>query len=167
MICYSHTWYATDSFGPCTRTADAVTDDELNARRLTTFLDRWLDKFPGYRRSPLYLTAESYGGHYVPQTARSILAHNRAALQPGGPAPIHLRGLLVINPYTDPLENAIGLMAAAWGHGLLPTAAYEAWQVPISLHHLARPPATPAPDCRRVEVRGAGALPRRRHPHGG
>ena len=43
--------------------ADTVTDDELNARRLTTFVDRWLTKFPGYRGNDFYLSSESYGGH--------------------------------------------------------------------------------------------------------
>ena len=118
--------------------ADAVTTDELNAARLTRFIDRWLDKFPGWRSSEFYLSAESYGGHYVPMTTVAILAHNTAMRAAGLPV-INFRGALLGNPYTDPLENAIGMLDAAWGHGLMPTEAYMAWQrrCPRSATHLA------------------------------
>ena len=74
------------------------------------------------------LRAVADGGHYVPQTTLAIIAHNRAAQGDAALAPINLRGAIVGNPYTDPLENAIGMMDAAWGHGLLPTEVYEAWR---------------------------------------
>ena len=107
--------------------ADAQTTDELNAARLTTFIDRWLDRFPSLRANPFYIASESYGGHYVPMTTVAVLNHNRAALAAGDEV-IQLRGVLVGNPLTDPLENTIGMMDAVWGHGLLPTFAYDEWR---------------------------------------
>ena len=106
---------------------DSITTDELNAERLTTFIDRWLDKFPGWRARDLYLSSESYGGHYVPMTATAILEHNERQLARGRPT-INLRGCLLGNPLTSTYENVVGMMAAAWGHGLLPTEAYEQWR---------------------------------------
>lgn len=121
--------------------ADAYTTDELNAARLATFLERWLDKFPGWRGTDLYLSSESYGGHYIPMTVQAVLAQNAEQLAAGKQA-IRLRGALVGNPYTDPVENSIGLMGAVWGHGLLPTSAYEEWKQrcpPESATHMAGP----------------------------
>ncbi|KAK7231965.1 serine-type carboxypeptidase [Aureococcus anophagefferens] len=54
------------------------------------------------RRPDLYLTSESYGGHYVPTLAQYIVDHDTTGM--------NLVGLAVGNPYTDPLEN----MRAAW-----------------------------------------------------
>ena len=119
--------------------SDAITTDEINAERLTTFIDRWLVRFPGYRQNDFYLSSESYGGHYVPHTLSAILRHNARQLERSRTASlrlnvtvneplINLRGAMLGNPYTDPVENAIGMMDAAWGHGLLPTDAYETWR---------------------------------------
>ena len=76
-------------------------------------------------RSPL-CRAESYGGHYVPMTARALLDHNRRQ-RSAGLEGINLRGLFVGNPYTDPLENTIGMVSALWGHGIIPNSAYDEW----------------------------------------
>lgn len=107
--------------------ADAITTDVLNAERLTKFLDGWLDRFPGFRSTDFFLSSESYGGHYVPNTAQAILNHNAAQLASGLPT-IKLRGAMLGNPYTAPLENAVGMLDAAWGHGLLPTDKYLEWR---------------------------------------
>jgi hypothetical protein len=115
-------------FRPCALAcqADAVTNDEINAERLVTFLLRFLDRFPTYKGRDLYLAGESYGGHYLPASSKAILAHVAADVATnGGGAPTtplaSFRGFLVGNPYTDPSENAKGMMDAIWGHGLLPT----------------------------------------------
>ena len=36
----------------------------------------FLDKFPEFENRPLYLTGESYAGHYIPQLAALIVEHN-------------------------------------------------------------------------------------------
>lgn len=107
---------------------DATTTDELNAQRLTKFIARWLERFPGWSTRDFYLSSESYGGHYVPMTTKAILAHNAEQLAAGLPT-IHLRGAFLGNPYTNPLENAVGMMDAAWGHGLVPADVYETWRL--------------------------------------
>lgn len=55
------------------------------------FLVRWLDRFPRYKGREMYLTGESYAGHYVPQLARQIMAYNRRSKHP-----INLKGIMVI-----------------------------------------------------------------------
>lgn len=54
------------------------------------FLIRWMDRFPRYKGQEVYLTGESYAGHYVPQLAREIMIHNSKSKHP-----INLKGIMV------------------------------------------------------------------------
>lgn len=31
------------------------------------------------------------------------------------------------NPYTDPVENLVGMIDALWGRDLIPASTYETW----------------------------------------
>jgi len=42
-----------------------------------TFLINWLHRFPHYKSRDLFITGESYAGHYVPQLAHTILTNNK------------------------------------------------------------------------------------------
>lgn len=61
------------------------------ARDSLEFLTRWLDRFPRYKHREVYLTGESYAGHYVPQLAREIMTYNKHSKHP-----INLKGIMVI-----------------------------------------------------------------------
>lgn len=50
-----------------------------------------MDRFPRYRHREVYITGESYAGHYVPQLAREIVHYNAKSKNP-----INLRGFMVI-----------------------------------------------------------------------
>ncbi|KAH8051097.1 serine carboxypeptidase [Aureococcus anophagefferens] len=76
-------------------------------------------KHPHFATSDLYLTSESYGGHYVPTLARYIVDHDTTGM--------NLVGLAVGNPYTDPLENMRGMVGAYWGRSMIPFPLYHAW----------------------------------------
>lgn len=54
------------------------------------FLIRWMDRFSRYKGREVYLTGESYAGHYVPQLAKEIMIHNSKSKQP-----INLQGIMV------------------------------------------------------------------------
>ncbi|RWR80100.1 Peptidase S10 [Cinnamomum micranthum f. kanehirae] len=43
------------------------------ARDNLVFLQRWFDKFPQYKGRDLFITGESYAGHYVPQLAQLVI----------------------------------------------------------------------------------------------
>lgn len=47
------------------------------ARDNLVFLHKWFVKFPQYRNTSLFITGESYAGHYVPQLAYLILRFNK------------------------------------------------------------------------------------------
>ena len=67
----------------------------------------FFERHPHFATSDLYLTSESYGGHYVPTLARYIVDHDTTGM--------NLVGLAVGNPYTDPLENMRGMVGATGG----------------------------------------------------
>lgn len=58
------------------------------------FLLRWMDRFPRYKKRDVYITGESYAGHYVPQLAQAILDYNAISKNH-----INLKGLMVGTMY--------------------------------------------------------------------
>jgi len=53
------------------------TGDKSTAMDSYTFLINWLHRFPHYKSRDLFITGESYAGHYVPQLAHTILTNNK------------------------------------------------------------------------------------------
>ena len=51
--------------------------DKRTAEDSYAFLVNWLERFPQYKNRDLFITGESYAGHYVPQLARTILSKNK------------------------------------------------------------------------------------------
>lgn len=87
--------------------------DPMAAKDAYVFLISWLDRFPEYKARPLYITGESYAGHYIPQLAATILAHNSNSNT------INLKGIMVGNPYLDRMKNLIGHYEYLWSHGAI------------------------------------------------
>lgn len=58
------------------------------------FLLRWMDRFPRYKKRDVYITGESYAGHYVPQLAQAILDYNAISKNR-----INIKGLMVGTMY--------------------------------------------------------------------
>jgi len=76
-------------------------NDETTAVDTVLALQYFLkEKHPELQGRDFYIMGESYGGHYVPNTAQQIQASNRAAADGDGVV-IHLRGFAVGNGYTD------------------------------------------------------------------
>jgi serine carboxypeptidase-like clade 2 len=81
------------------------------------FLLHWMKRFPQYAHADLYLSGESYGGHYVPNLALEIVKGNKkvptmpaAGIEPAtaasaGVSPgrgyLNLKGFFVGNAWTD------------------------------------------------------------------
>ncbi|XP_062156005.1 serine carboxypeptidase-like 45 isoform X1 [Alnus glutinosa] len=104
--------YATD-----TSSYEAV-NDKITARDNLVFLQRWYERFPLYRNRSLFITGESYAGHYVPQLAELMLQFNKEKL-------FNLKGIALGNPV---LEFATDLNSRAeffWSHGLISDSTYK------------------------------------------
>jgi len=76
----------------------APTNDSITAADTYAGLKEFLAKHPELNNRPFYITGESYGGHYIPNTAKAILDAN--ALLPQSQH-INLVGFAVGNGYTD------------------------------------------------------------------
>jgi len=53
--------------------------DGRTAADARVFLLHWMKRFPQYAQADLYLSGESYGGHYVPNLALEIVRGNKKA----------------------------------------------------------------------------------------
>ncbi|KAE8673492.1 Serine carboxypeptidase-like 40 [Hibiscus syriacus] len=88
--------------------------DKSTAKDAYTFLVNWLERFPQYKTRDLYITGESYGGHYVPQLANSILHKNKKSNQ----TLINLIGIAVGNGVIDERTFYLGRYDYFWTHAL-------------------------------------------------
>uniref|UniRef100_A0A7S2S5U4 Carboxypeptidase n=1 Tax=Rhizochromulina marina TaxID=1034831 RepID=A0A7S2S5U4_9STRA len=103
--------------------SDLLAGDESVARDNYELIQQVLLRHTALQDNDFYLSAESYGGHYIPTLAKQLVV-GAAEATPW----IKFKGFLVGNPYTDPVSNMKGMMGAFWGHQLVPAPVYKAWQ---------------------------------------
>ena len=72
--------------------------------------------YPRYASNPLYVSSESYGGHFVPELATRILAGNRRAT---GASQLNFHGILVGDGWVNPLVSSSTYAEYAYAHGLV------------------------------------------------
>ncbi|XP_057972885.1 serine carboxypeptidase-like 25 isoform X2 [Malania oleifera] len=96
------------------------TGDRRTAEDSLEFLIRWLERFPRYRNREVYLTGESYAGHYVPQLAREIMIYNTKSKRP-----INLKGIMVGNAVTDNYYDNLGTVTYWWSHAMISDRTYR------------------------------------------
>ncbi|MCD7466655.1 Serine carboxypeptidase-like 45 [Datura stramonium] len=94
-------------------------NDEITARDNVVFLQRWFDKFPQYRNNNLFLTGESYAGHYVPQLAKLMIElNNKKKL-------FNLKGVALGNPVLEFATDFNSRAEYFWSHGLISDSTYR------------------------------------------
>ncbi|KAH6774588.1 serine carboxypeptidase-like 25 [Perilla frutescens var. frutescens] len=96
------------------------TGDRRTAKDSLQFLVRWLDRFPRYKNREIYLTGESYAGHYVPQLAREIVNYNANAKHK-----INIKGFMVGNAVTDSHYDNLGTVNYWWSHAMISDKTYR------------------------------------------
>ena len=67
--------------------------DRRNTVDSYTFLVNWLDRFPQYKTHDIFIVGNNYAGHYIPDLASTILAHNKITNR----TVINLKGIAVSN----------------------------------------------------------------------
>jgi carboxypeptidase C (cathepsin A) len=103
--------------------ADKSTGDAQTALDNYNLIQAFLVRFPEYKSNPLYISSESYGGHYMPTLAKHIVDANKA----GGSA-LNFKGFAVGNPYTDVYSGTPAMIDTYWGHQLIAKPTYDAYQ---------------------------------------
>lgn len=78
---------------------DLKANDNSTAHDNYNLIQEFFRRYPEYIINPLYLSSESYGGHYIPILAKVIVDENKSnsSIKPH----INIRGLAIGNPYTD------------------------------------------------------------------
>lgn len=94
---------------------DYKTDDSQTAADNYKLVQAFLTRFPQYRTNDLYITSESYGGHYMPTLAKEIVDQNSAGVQPA----INFKGFAVGNPATTFYSAIPASLDTYWGHQLI------------------------------------------------
>jgi carboxypeptidase C (cathepsin A) len=99
-----------------------IGDDQAAKDNLATIL-AFLDKFPHFNHTALFITSESYGGHYMPTLANEIINYNDA--QEYVQHRLNFQGFAVGNPYTDYYSGVGAEMETYWGKQLLPKPLWD------------------------------------------
>ncbi|KAJ8449518.1 hypothetical protein Cgig2_005540 [Carnegiea gigantea] len=97
---------------------DAVSD-AVTARDNLIFLQRWFDKFPQYKTRDLFITGESYAGHYIPQLAKLIVQFNKKKKL------FNLKGIALGNPVLEFATDFNSRAEYFWSHGLISDSTYK------------------------------------------
>ncbi|KAG2278002.1 hypothetical protein Bca52824_060557 [Brassica carinata] len=82
---------------------------------MLVFLLRWFNKFPALKARHLFLTGESYAGHYIPQLADAIHSYNR---QSSG-FKINVKGIAIGNPLLKLDTDTSASYDFLWYHGII------------------------------------------------
>ncbi|KAL1206446.1 Serine carboxypeptidase-like 38 [Cardamine amara subsp. amara] len=90
----------------------AMEADKPTAEDNYIFLVNWLKRFPEFKGREIYITGQSYAGHYVPQLAQLILQRNNQNF-------INLRGILIGNPGLDFYAELYGGNEFMLSHALI------------------------------------------------
>ena len=81
----------------------ATSQDEV-ATDLYFFLQEFYRQYPTFSTTPLFITGESYGGHYIPAFASKILTENEQLNSKVTTTNIHvmLEGIAIGDGFTEP-----------------------------------------------------------------
>ncbi|KAF6154907.1 hypothetical protein GIB67_018344 [Kingdonia uniflora] len=96
-------------------TSDYTTGDAKTAMDMHVFLMGWYDKFPEFKSRDLFLTGESYAGHYIPQLANVLLDHNKQSTS----FKFKIKGLAIGNPLLNLDKDVSATYEFFWSHGMI------------------------------------------------
>lgn len=94
---------------------DQVSSTKQATDHLVNFLYNFYKQYPSLKSSPLYITGESFGGHYVPNFAQKILT-NTSFLRDTG---VKLQGISIGDGWTDPINQVNYYDSYLWSVGIV------------------------------------------------
>ncbi|KAJ9180457.1 hypothetical protein P3X46_008696 [Hevea brasiliensis] len=106
------------SYSTDTSSYEAV-NDKTTAWDNLLFLQKWFVKFPQYTNRSLFITGESYAGHYAPQLAELMLEFNKKQNL------FNLKGIAIGNPVLEFATDFNSRAEFFWSHGLISDTTYK------------------------------------------
>ncbi|CAE5980325.1 unnamed protein product [Arabidopsis arenosa] len=97
------------------RSSDYNTGDKSTANDMFVFLLKWFNKFPELKSRGLFLTGESYAGHYIPQLADVILSYNSRS----SGFKFNVKGIAIGNPLLKLDRDFSAAYEFFWSHGMI------------------------------------------------
>jgi len=104
--------------------ADYTANDASAALDNFNLIQTFLARFPHLKNSALYLTSESYGGHYLPTLSKVIVDMNTAGANPH----LNFKGFALGNPATTSYSITPAMMDTYWGHQILPKPMWQSFK---------------------------------------
>ncbi|GMP57177.1 hypothetical protein CsSME_00021368 [Camellia sinensis var. sinensis] len=92
------------------------------AEDVYNFLVNWMKRFPHFKNHDVFISGESYAGHYVPQLAELVYDRNKDTSKYPH---INLKGFIVGNPETNDYYDSKGLLEYAWSHSVISDQEFE------------------------------------------
>lgn len=108
--------------------SDYSSNDQLSAVHNLQFVLGFYDKYPSFVKNHVYITSESYGGHYVPLWVANIFKHNAAVAEgkkSAGSVIIPIKGCVMINPFVDFVSGSEVQVETYWGHQRIPAKTWR------------------------------------------
>ncbi|KAG0468544.1 hypothetical protein HPP92_017872 [Vanilla planifolia] len=96
-------------------TSDYTCGDESTANDMHVFLMKWMEKFPEFKTRDLFLTGESYAGHYIPQLAILLINHNMHSMS----FKFNVKGVAIGNPLLKLDRDVPSTYEYYWSHGMI------------------------------------------------
>jgi len=103
--------------------ADYEADDASTAADNYALIQAFFKRFPEYSKNDMYISSESYGGHYMPTLAKEIVDQNSAGNNP----PLNFKGFAVGNPFTTFYSGMPAGLATFWGHQLVAKPTWDSY----------------------------------------
>lgn len=114
---------------------DYSNNDAQTAQDNYELIQEFLKRFPEYEKNPLYISSESYGGHYLPTWAKKIVTENdklknmssNSSADNGFPRVLNFKGFAVGNPYTNLYSGTGAMLETFWGRQLIPKSLWDSY----------------------------------------
>ncbi|KAE8666571.1 Serine carboxypeptidase-like 44 [Hibiscus syriacus] len=95
--------------------SDLIRGDASTAKDMYIFMMKWYEKFPELKSRKLFLTGESYAGHYIPQLAEVLLDHNAHSTG----FKFNIKGVAIGNPLLTLDRDVPATYEFFWSHGMI------------------------------------------------
>ncbi len=103
-------------------TSEYKIGDEQSAQDNLALVLQFLSRYPHLKSNPLFITSESYGGHYMPELSLEIIEYNKKVSLGDK---INFAGMAVGNPYVDYYSGSGAQMETYNNFNLLPKPLWD------------------------------------------